>query len=53
MGKIHIGSINELDLINKVRREFPTQVEKVHSSAKGNRGYNRRRDKRANARDQE
>jgi len=40
--KIHIGTINLRALDKKIRRQFPCQTEKVHSSPKGKRGYSRK-----------
>ena len=43
---MHIGTISRRELAKKIRREFPRQTEKVHSSAKGKKGYNRQQDKK-------
>lgn len=54
MKKTHnCGTINSLDVLHGIRKEFPAQKEKAHSSPKGKRGYDRRRDKRNLARDQD
>ncbi|MFA5020464.1 MAG: hypothetical protein WC517_00135 [Patescibacteria group bacterium] len=47
MSTIHIGTINLRELDKKVRRAFPRQTEKVHSSPRGKRGYDRKQAKRA------
>lgn len=52
MSTIKIGTINEQDLLKGIRREFPRQTQKAHSSPKGKRGYDRKAEKRAIARDQ-
>ena len=46
MSNIAIGTINLWELSKKVRRSFPQQTEKAHSSPKGKHGYDRRREKR-------
>jgi hypothetical protein len=46
MPKIQIGTINLRELDKKIRREFPAQTEKVHSSPKGKKGYKRQDEKR-------
>ena len=47
---IHVGTINMRELDRKIRREFPRQTQKAHSSPKGKRGYDRRQAKRELAR---
>lgn len=47
MAKIHVGTINLREVDKRIRREFPKQTEKVHSSPRGKRGYNRQDAKRA------
>lgn len=47
MAKIQIGRINLRELDKKIRREFPPQTEKAHSSPKGKKGYKRQDAKRA------
>lgn len=42
MSKIQVGTIKWREIDKKIRREFPRQTEKTHSSAKGKRGYERR-----------
>jgi hypothetical protein len=42
-----IGTISRRELAKRIRREFPTQTEKVHSSPKGKKGYNRQQDKKS------
>ena len=45
---MYIGTISRRELDKKIRREFPRQTEKVHSSAKGKKnGYNRQQDKKS------
>ena len=47
MSKIHVGTISRRELDKRIRREFPPQTEKAHSSPKGKKGYKRQDAKRA------
>lgn len=42
MSNIHIGTVKLRELDKKIRRQFPRQTEKTHSSPKGKHGYDRR-----------